>query len=148
MTDTYGSWVWTDVTGRTRQTLPKADTEPHLCSILTRALSCANAVVNKEFNGPVTINANTPVVGTYQTVADVMRLLFQTGSGEIVRLTVPAPLRSNFLADGITVDPAVTAVANLITACLAGLTDGNGNVVQSFLGGFYSRAQGTDLQTP
>lgn len=146
MADQAMSVVWIDANGRTRQTIIK--TLVGAGSLLTAMRAGSLAGVNTWWQSMLqpAVGASTP--GTYQTTADTARLLFQTGSGSIIRLTLPAPKVALFLADKITVDPANATVVSIVNAAVGHLSDGAGSAVVSFVGGVYDRSRGTDLLTP
>jgi hypothetical protein len=146
MADSAESAVWIDANGRTRQTIVQSLTGA--TPIVNAMGPCQLGVLQRSWEGVLNITGNVPVGGAYQAVADAFELLFQTASGSILRLTVPAPDIAVFLADGVTVDPANANIVNLVNACLGLLSDGAGNSATVYLGGRYIRASRTDLDTP
>lgn len=148
MADFGGSYVYIDANGRTRQVLPKATSLLNLGLIEAQVANLSNAAQQAVFSGSIAYPGGTPFIGSYQSVADTARYLFQTAAGTILRLTVPAPTLAQFLGDGVTVDPSNPTVIALVAACIGNLTDGHGNVAVTFLGGRYDRSQGSDLNTP
>lgn len=133
MTDRAVGAVWSDVTGRTRLTVIKATTNP--CSILNAVQALSNADVLYNWDGTIDPTIGTTTAAQYQAVQQWCSLTFQTGSGSILRLTVPAPSLGIFLADGKTVDPANASVIALVAACIGNLSDGGGNTAAVYLGG-------------
>jgi len=146
MVDTAASLVWLDASGRTRQTIVKTLAGAVALEGFLQAASLAT--LNTTWESVMTINPTAASAGTYQNTGDSARLAFQTAAGNIVRLTLPAPTIAIFLADRITVDPANTLVIAIVAAAIGSLTDGSGNAVVSFLGGYYDRSRGSDLLTP
>lgn len=125
--------VWVDAQGRTTLTL--ANTTGSLATLFASILAQSNADVLNDVESGLSVNGTpAPTAATYPSVRDSAKLLFVTGAGNAVSLTVPAPVASLFLADGQTVDPA--AAATIITDALAALTDEAGNAVVAFQGGF------------
>ena len=84
-----------------------------------------------------------PLYGTnaqYASAQDKAVLEFFTAAGGVHRYQIPAPKVSQFFADQVTVNPAATAMAALITAILNGnFCDNAGNVLTEFVAGFYQR---------
>lgn len=82
--------------------------------------------------------------GAYESVQQKVRLVFQDASGGLHRMEIPAPLVSIFLADKITVDPANTAVASLVSIAnptapvnAAFVSTRSGQYLANFMGGIY-----------
>lgn len=132
MSDHAVGAVWADVTGRTRLTIIKAATNP--CTILTKLQGHSNAEVLYNWDGQLDPTIGTTTAAQYQSVAQNVTLVFQTASGSVLKVTLPAPDTSIFLADGVTVDPS--AITDVITACVGELSDGAGNVATAFVAGY------------
>lgn len=146
MADTWTSAVWIDFNGRSRQTIVK--TTGGLAPVIPSLQAASLAALAQFWESPLVMSTATSTPGTYQTVGDTARLLFQTTAGTIVRITLPAPNLSIFMADGITVDPTNPLVAAIIAAVIANCTDGSGHACVAYVGGNYDRSKGTDLLTP
>jgi len=137
LADQEQTTVWVDVNGRTRATyvctgLGSADIQADL-----KALSCAD--IQRSWEGDVVENASpTPTTGAYQNVADYAVLVFTTAGGDLVYLTLLAPLDTIFMADQETVDP--TAIAVLIADCIGNLQTTSGDDVTGYVGGFRRRS--------
>jgi len=132
MADRAAGAVWADVTGRTRLTIIKAATTP--CTILTALQAKSNCGVLYNWDGDIDDGPGTATAAVYQAANSAAVLVFQTGSGSVLRLTLPAPDSSIFLADGSTVDPA--QVAGIVAACIGNLSDGAGNTAATFVAGY------------
>jgi hypothetical protein len=133
MTDRAVGAVWADLTGRTRLTIIKAATNP--CTILNAAQAVSNAQVLYNWDGTIDPAIGTTTAAQYQAVQQWVELMFQTGAGTILRLTVPAPMISAMKADKITVDPANAGIISLVAAAIGNLSDGSGNTAAVYLGG-------------
>jgi hypothetical protein len=91
----------------------------------------SNAVL-QSYIGPATQPAQEVVYGTnavYPAVEDKAIFTFQTATGGIHRLQIPAPKSTIFLADGETVDPANTDVVAFVSAVIANAVTRNGEVI-------------------
>lgn len=131
---TQRSIVWVDANGKTTQTLPRGSAS--LLTLQGTLKSNSNADVQQSFEGPVTVNgAPAPVAAVYETVADKAKFLYQTASGTIVTLFLPAPLANLFLADGRTINPSSPGVIAINAAALAVLVDPAGSPITTFIGG-------------
>lgn len=128
--------IWVDANGRTRATYVNSTAGSG--GIQGQIGLISNASVQRAWNGTVSTPVPTPVTGDYQNVADYAQLVFQTAAGDLVYLTVVAPMAAIFLADQETVNPA--AIAALIAACVGTLTDASGNPVTAYVGGFRRRS--------
>jgi len=104
-----------------------------------------NASVRSNVDAP-----SSPVYGAnaeYSSAQDKAALYFVTATGARHEYQVPAP-RGNgavgsstniFLADGITVNLAQTAVAALVAEALVEFTDAAGNLMTAYIGGLRLR---------
>jgi|SRR5215472_5775692 len=97
--------------------------------------ACSNAVLQFSTNGIPTISGATPATGQYDLVQDLAVLIFATVPGATVRVTIPAPLATNFGPSSNVVDPTDPNVAALIAAVIGTLGDVNGNVVTAYVSG-------------
>lgn len=131
--------VWVDYNGFTRATYLTGNNggggSPTLASVESQLLALSNADEQSVWEGPWTVNpAPAPAAAVYQAVGDYAALTYQnTGTGELVYITLPAPKSTIFLADGETVDP--TAIAALTTEVTAVIITASGAVVDAFVGG-------------
>lgn len=136
MTDTIRGIVWVDAAGGSRLTTPQANGS--LSSIVTEMLAVSNATVAYYWEGARTVPGGTPTASTYLSTRDAAILVFNDAACNEVRLTLPAPDSSIFMADEQTVDP--TAVSSLIAACLGVLQTGAGGVVTAYIAGYRVRS--------
>lgn len=137
MADTTRSVVWVDAAGRTRQTILRGNAS--LGSIAGQLRALSNADRQREWEGGTVINAApAPVTAAYPGVQDYAVLVYQDGAGDLVQVTLPAPVAAIFLPDGSTVNPP--AIAGLNGAVVGTLLTGAGNVVTAYVGGFRRRA--------
>lgn len=127
------SLVWSDANGVSRQTV--VTTTTGASGIWTAVQAASQAQIDTEWESALGPQVGASATGSYQSVRVSAQLMFQTGSGSILRLTIPAPSAGIFLADKQTVDPANTLVAAIVTACLGTLSDAAGNTAVAFLGG-------------
>lgn len=122
--------MWIDVGGRTRVTVPSAN--PNSGAIMSALAAKSNAGVLSWFEGPPTSLSPTPVLADFPDVVDLARLTFTDGTS-LVNLALPAPVRSIFLGDSVTVDSA--QIAAIIAACVGTLVSTAGNPVTAFVAG-------------
>jgi len=146
MPDKVASVVWIDANGRTRQTIIR--TLAGAAAIVGAAEAASNAVQQDLWESFAAGGIGVPVAATYQAVADAADMLYQTASGSVLRLTVPAAQLGIFKADKVTVDPTNPLVTALNAAVIGSLSDGAGNPAAVYLGGRYLRGSRTDLDTP
>lgn len=99
----------------------------------TAAQAVSNAEILSEVESALVGPVGGAVAGAFQSVKSAASLIFQTGVGTLVRLTIPSPQSGIFLADQQTVDP--TMVTAVIASAIGSLADSNGNVVTSYVGG-------------
>lgn len=123
--------IWLDFNGVTRQTV--LNSTASAAAVLTALQAKSEAEVLNYVESALSTPIGVAAAAQYQSVKSAATLLFQTGAGTIVRVTIPAPAVGIFLADQQTVDPA--QVAAIIAAAVGTLTDISGNVVTSYLGG-------------
>jgi hypothetical protein len=104
--------------------------------------AASNAAVTR-YSGPGGKILNPDVYGVaaaYQAIEQKARLVFSQTAGGVefpqLSLSIPAPITGIFYADGITVDPTVTEIANLLTAIYA--VDGTG--------GYWTNRSGAPVQ--
>lgn len=134
---TTRSMIWVDTTGKTRMTLANV-VGASVGTIQADLMALSNAVVEKWWEGSLTIPGGAPAAAQFLNVQDYADLLFQSSAdGSIARLTLPAPLQSIFLADLETVDP--TAIAVLIADVTVSLLTGTGQIADTYLGGVRRR---------
>ena len=99
--------------------------------------ACINGKIVKEsFN--FSFNRAQKPAGPLDTYAHVYQAgEFFVGDGglERARISIPTPLTSDFQADGITVNPADTNVAALISAVEAHCAGSSGGSLNEYLGG-------------
>ena len=100
--------------------------------------SCSNAELQYATTAVPFIGGLAPVDASYPSVFDVAVLNFQTVPGGALQVVVPAPLRSMFMADGLTVDPTAAVTAALITAVIGTASDAAGNLATAYISGVKS----------
>jgi hypothetical protein len=137
MSDRIAGLVWVDFTGRTRLTIIKAGTDP--CTIASAMQLLSNSAILYSWDGFIDPTLGSSLSGQYQAVNTAASLMFQTDSGSVLSLTFPAPLISVFKADKITIDPSL--ITSIITAAIGNLSDGNGNLASSYLGGVLEKTR-------
>lgn len=131
--------TWLDGNGRTALTLPRTST-PTSIGIQTALQAKSNASIASYFTGPEVLQVPSPVIADYQSVLDRAILYFQTASGVMVQLQLPAPQIGIFMADQYTVDPSqITAI---IAAAISALTDPSGNAVVGYVNGVRQQRKG------
>ena len=138
------SVIWQDASGATRQTIIRTSGGVGDVLIALQYNSWARVMEFWEGDkrGPLGIASAQP----YQQVGSAVTLLFQTASGNLVKVTLPAPdvvpgvnPHGIFKADLLTVDPAT--IAPLIAAVIANVVDITGNPVTTYLGGTLQRTR-------
>lgn len=103
-----------------------AATAQNAVTVATNALTNA---VHQSSIGPKFYAPQEVVYGTnaeYASVEDKAIFTFQTPTGGIHRLQVPAPIAAIFMADGETVDPANTTVVTWVSAVIANVVSRSG----------------------
>jgi hypothetical protein len=131
------SMIWVDANGFTRLTTFNHDGTSS--GIIGQMLALINAWTQKSWSGLLNVTPTpTPSTGVYQSVQDAAVLSYQSASGAIAKLVLPAPLLSTFAADQQTVDPAALTALN--TEVFAHMLDANGLAIVSYVGGFYQRS--------
>lgn len=136
MADQEAGVIWADANGSTR--LLTIKTLAGWASIRAQMLLKSNGGDQMWWQGPIQNPASPVAVGVFQSVQDGALLSFQTASGSIIKLLLPAPQLGIFMADHQTVDPA--QIVALIASCIGSLSDGAGNAAISYIGGFYTRS--------
>lgn len=130
MTRVVGA-VWGDATGRSRLTILRGSTNP--CTVLAALQPLSNAGILWNWDGPLDGAIGLAVAAEYEGVKQWAQLVFQTATGGLIRVTLPAPHVGIFKADKQTVDPV--AIAAFIAAAIGQLADQNGNVATAYIGG-------------
>jgi len=133
VTDSTAAVIWKDANGVTRQTVIRS--LAGASAIWTAAQAASLAEVLQTWESPLGPTVGAAATGNYQSNKMAASLTFQTASGSILRLTLPAPSLSVFLADGVTIDPANALITALVATCIGSLSDGAGNVAIGYLGG-------------
>jgi hypothetical protein len=105
----------------------------------------SNAIGFQRWESDVTVNSETPSTDAYLSVTQIAVLLFSDDSGNLARLSLPAPLSSIFMADGSTVDPST--ITSIISACIGNLLTGAGTEVTMFKGGYLQGARASGSST-
>lgn len=125
------SVVWADASGRTRTSF--LTTSAGGSAVRAELVAVSNADWLQTWEGDLDAQVPAPAGGVYADVADTATLLFQTAAGAIVKVTLPAPDASIFLADGETVDPG--EITALISQVLASAVTADGTALDSYVGG-------------
>lgn len=133
MADKTASVIWLDFNGVTRQTVLKSLTGAG--AIWAAAQAASAAQVEKSWESVTGTSVGTATNTLYQSVKQSARLIYQTASGSNLYVTIPAPLRSIFLADGVTVDPSNALVLAVNAAAIGSLSDGGGSTAAVYIGG-------------
>jgi hypothetical protein len=127
------SVIWLDFNGVSRQTIITSTTGAG--AIWAAVQAASQAQVEMSWESVLGASVGTPAAGNYQSAKMAAQLTYQTGSGAILRLTVPAPSLGIFLADGETVDPSTALVIAINTAAIGLLSDVSGNTAVTYVGG-------------
>lgn len=128
--------TWVDVAGDSRSTVILGNASVVSTEVALLNLSNADWALHSEaqlFSNA----APAPPGAQYLSVLDQATLWYVTSAGEIVQITLPAPLASIFLADGQTVD--ATSVAGVTATAIGVVVSPAGNPVTAFVGGTRSR---------
>lgn len=126
--------VWVDASGNT--IAHNLVTSAGAGAVEASIHSVSNADVQESWEGNLTVNGSpAPVAAQYQGVRDQAVLFFSTAAGSIVKLFVPAPQASIFLADQETVDAANVSVIALVSSVIANVTTPAGVALTMFVGG-------------
>jgi hypothetical protein len=112
---------------------------------IVTAIDAANRAALNSSIGAYTAEPLAPVYGSgagqYMDIEDRTSIVFANQFGATGGITIPAPLRDMFLADGIILDPGSATVTALVAALLAnGLCNRGGEPYVKFYGGAYSRS--------
>lgn len=108
---------------------------------MTEVQGVSNAVFRQNWEGPLAVFSAPPIAAQYQSVTDWAILSFLTSAGNLLTITVPAPIAGLFKADQETVDPVPAAA--LIAQVIADVVDINGNPVVGYVGGVRVQSKGT-----
>ena len=133
MTATRASVIWEDFNGVTRQTI--VTSAAGAGAIWTAVKAASQAAVQTTWESLLGAGVGSAAAGTYQSNKVSAQLTFQTASGSLLRLTIPAPSVGIFLADRQTVDPANALVIAIVAAAIGSLSDEAGNVAVSYVAG-------------
>jgi class 3 adenylate cyclase len=135
--------AWIDANGFTRLTLLNgtgALLGPTLTTVQTTLVAQSNADVLNSVENTLTTNTPFPPGAVYRSVGDAAILTFQDGSGNLVDITLPAPLSSVFLADGVTVDSS--AIALIIGSVIGTVVTPAGGTVSAYVAGYRRTRKG------
>lgn len=133
MADKRASIIWLDVNGVSRQTILTSTTGAG--AIWAAVQAASQAQVETSWESVLGASVGSAASGAYQSVKMSASLLYQTGSGGSLRITIPAPQLSIFLPDGVTVDPSNSLVIAINTAAIGLLSNGGGTTAATFVGG-------------
>lgn len=123
--------VWVDANGYTRLALLNGNAG--LGAVQAALAAQSNAAPLNCVESALTVYTPAPPGGVYRTVGDAAILTYQDAGGDLVDITLPAPLASVFLADGQTVDSA--AIAAVSAAVIGTVVTGAGNPVTAYVAG-------------
>lgn len=137
------SVVWNSADGLS--TVRTISTSSGAISILGVLQDFSNAIATQYWESSVTSISETPSTNAYLSVTQIAVLLFADDSGNLARLSLPAPIDSIFLSDGSTVDPS--KITSLISACVGSLLTGSGTTVTQFRGGYLQGARASGSST-
>lgn len=84
---------------------------------------------------PISVPNTTPTTGDYPSVLDYAQLIYRTAAKTTIRITIPAPLTSIFLAGNEKVNPANALIVALTASLVGNATDSNGNAIVAFVSG-------------
>jgi hypothetical protein len=135
--------VWVDANGFTRLTLLNGTGSligPDLTTVQTTLVASSNADVLNSVESGLTVNVPFPPGGVFRTVGDAAILTFTDAGGSLVDITLPAPLASIFLADGLTVD--ITQIAAIIGAVVGTVVTPAGGTVTAYVAGLRQTKKG------
>lgn len=123
--------VWQDAGGRTSAHL--LTTSGGAAAVEAALAAKSNAGVLLSWEGALTVGAPAPVNAPYPDVQDVALLVYSTAGGTLVKVALPAPQASIFMADGVTVDPA--QIGAITAAIIANVVTAGGAAVTAYVGG-------------
>lgn len=131
---------WVDINGgtRTQTVTTQANPAPVFGGIddfLSAVRDASDAGLWMTKLAPVDVVEEAAASGPYPTVQDVALMIFRTGAGTTIRITVPGPKAAMFKADLKTVDPAAALTVAIISAVIASVSDSNGNAVTTYVSG-------------
>lgn len=129
--------VWSDAAGHTAAHL--LTVTGSAAAVQAAIMAKSNAGVVNTWEGPLLAPAVAAVAAVYQEVTDQAVLVFQTGSGALVKVIVPAPHSSIFQADQETVDAA--QITALIAAVLADVVTPAGTALTAYVAGVRTRTR-------
>ena len=142
MVDTTRSTIWIDAAGKTRQTILRGSAT--LAPVALALAGSSNADFQRDWEGLTIVNgAPAPINAQYNSVNDYATLVYATAAGNLVYVTLPAPVAAVFLSDQETVDPV--AIATITAAVIATVIDASASPVTAFVGG-YRRSSGREYQ--
>lgn len=136
MATTYSSTIWVDKNGWTRQTILQGNAS--LATVVAKLLLHSVGGQNIGWESGNVLTPSSPSTGPFGTITDWAQLVFQTSSGSLVRVTLPAPNSNIFLADGETVDPST--IVDIIAAVTGTVVDNGGNAVVSYISGVRAKS--------
>lgn len=124
--------VWADAGGRTTTNL--LTTSAGAAAVQAAIAAKSNAAILLDWEGPLNVNPSpAPVTASLPDVGDLAVLTFTTAAGSYVKVVIPAPQASIFLADGETVD--ITQITAIISAVIANTVTTAGVPVTAYVGG-------------
>lgn len=137
------SMRWYGTHGRSRLTHiigPVARLGAQFQAVQDAFVAVSAAVVTHYWEDVMAIYDDPPLSSLYSSVEDACHVWFQDDAGNITEVTIPAPQRSIFLADGKTLNVAQSDVAAFITSAIAELAvPVSGLPVTSCIGGHLSK---------
>lgn len=138
--------TWRDVKGQTavmKFFYPAASTAAQVQPIIAKAVAISNAAtessrgISQANTGPARYGAQ----GDYENVEDKAVFVFQTDSGDILRISIPAPKKLIFSDDEETVNATQLNVAEFIAAVIGRVCNRDALPVATYVGGYRSRVR-------
>ena len=131
---------WFDAAGRGFRTL--LSSRAGAPNTMAGLADITAAVVREWWEGTSVRDPSPPASSaSYPAISDEAVLFFNDVSGSICTITVPAPKRSMFLADGKTVDSSNADVANLIASALEEILNPSNNLpFLQYISGLYQHS--------
>lgn len=124
--------VWVDASGRTTGTL--LTTVAGAAAVQAALEAKSNAAPQAYWEGDLEVTAGpSPVSATFPSTRDGAALVFETASGTLVTVRIPAPVASIFMADGETVDNS--QITSIIAQVIADVVTSDGVVITQYVAG-------------
>ena len=127
-------WEWQDVAGGFHRSQTWNNNSGFALGALEGVLSgISNAGLQFVTSAVPDVAISSPTADvTWQLTQDLAVILFDTASGGVVQLIVPAPHEGIFKPDTLVVDPGNAAIIALTAAAVASMTSVGGDAVTGF----------------